>query len=254
MYSPTVASWLDFGDGGHGLTLNPVVKPASGAPVVTEALKRCLPGCWGRPQLRVLRRWFSGCRWGLGGTVSPPAGASPQPPGLWLHPGPWGIPCLGAPHPSYLVFWASRGSVGVPPPWRVPVGDGLELLPSCGHRFGASGENRAVQASKVFACGGRAAGVLSHCRRRRAGRGPSTACLPGGAPSSGLAPPRACGGGSPALPVGPVRGFGGGCLKGLQASPLSSKQSGGGSVPHRRVLFRSEVLQFGSFCVHAMSA
>jgi hypothetical protein len=24
MYSPTVASWLDFGGGGHGLTLNPI--------------------------------------------------------------------------------------------------------------------------------------------------------------------------------------------------------------------------------------
>ena len=35
-------------------------------------------------------------------------------------------------------------------------------------------------------CGG---GLLSHSRRRRAGRGPSTACPPGGAPSSGCVPP-----------------------------------------------------------------
>ena len=36
-----------------------------------------------------------------------------------------------------------------------------------------------------------------------AGRGPSFACLPGGAPSSGLAPPRACGGGPPFGPPPP---------------------------------------------------
>ena len=128
--------------------------------------------------------------------MSPPAGVSPQPPGRWLHPGPWGKPCLGAPRPSYLVFRASRGDVGVPPPL---VYRGV----------------RRLRASHPPAL---AAGGLLHCRRHRAGRGPSTACLPGGAPSSGLAPPRACGGGSPALPVGPVRGFGGGSPKGLQAS------------------------------------
>ena len=44
-------------------------------------------------------------------------------------------PSLVSGFPSPLVFWASRGCVGVPPPWRVPVGDGLELLPPCGHRF-----------------------------------------------------------------------------------------------------------------------
>ena len=35
------------------------------------------------------------------------------------------------------------------------------------------------------------------------GRGPFTACLPGGAPSSGLAPPRACGVGTPAHRLAP---------------------------------------------------
>ena len=44
-------------------------------------------------------------------------------------------PVTGVWVPFPLVFWASRGCVGVPPPWRVPVGDGLELLPPCGHRF-----------------------------------------------------------------------------------------------------------------------
>ena len=43
MYSPAVTSGLDIG------------QSASGAPVGTEALKRCLPACWGRPPLRVLR-------------------------------------------------------------------------------------------------------------------------------------------------------------------------------------------------------
>ena len=51
-----------------------------------------------------------------------------------------------------------------------------------------SGENRAVQASKVLACGSCGRG-FSHHRRRRAGRGPSTTCPPGGAPSAGCAPP-----------------------------------------------------------------
>ena len=99
--------------------------------------------------------------------MSPPAGVSPQPPGRWLHPGPWGKPCLGAPRPSYLVFRASRGDVGVPPPLVY----------------------RGVRRPRASHPPALAAGGLLHCRRHRAGRGPSTACLPGGAPSSGLAPP-----------------------------------------------------------------
>ncbi len=62
--------------------------------------------------------------------------------------------------------------------------------------------------------------------------GPSAACLPGGAPSSGLAPPRACGGGSLALPAAPGwagslhRVSTGGCAV---FGPRTPRACGGGS-------------------------
>ena len=63
MYSPTVASGLDFGGGGLGLTLNPIGQARERRSSIYGSTEKVFAGLLERPQLRVLRRWFSGCGW-----------------------------------------------------------------------------------------------------------------------------------------------------------------------------------------------